>query len=341
MKSNNIITDKQSRAEPSQNLKPAAVSRDSQNTDHWRMSAYQRETPLTPQPGDTIFRGSVADSPVSTLELTIDGIQTRFPAQSGAGGTLPSPSFSRADSDPFSDYRSYESDQGEIEHIKHEVENDLIQRKMQPRLRCVTTSSPTYTGQHRKAFPVTDRSPLDTLRRNLRTPTDLPQSPTPLSLRRMHTSSMPLGSPPLTEDRRADIARNSWSVQPSDTRAERSSGLQSIFTTVPEAITPNFSLPVGNSPSTSMPTQHSPLPSSREHGSFLQWYLRSASVISCTLSTAVAICLTVCSLSTNSGASLLVTVPAKAFAGLENVADSVELHISAVCLLRKGVSDSE
>ena len=339
MKRNKTITDEQTRAEPFQNSKPAAVSRDSKDTDHWSMSAYQRETPLTPQPGDTIFRGSVAASPVSTLELTIDGIQTRFPAQSGAGGTLPSPSFSRADSDPFSDYRSYESDQGGIENIRDQVENDLMQKKMQPRPRCNTTFPPTYTGQQNEAFPVTDQSPLDTLRRNLRTPTDLPQSPSPFSLRRMHTSSVPLGGPPLTEDRKADSASNSWSVQPSSARAPRSSGLHPIPTSFPEAITPNFSLPAAKNPSTSGATQHSPLPNSRKRGSFLQWYLRSDSVISCTLSTAVAICLTICSLSTNSGASLLATVPAKAFAELEIVADFVELHISAVCLLRKGVSD--
>lgn len=319
-----------------------AIKRDSKNTDNWSVSAYQRDTPLTPQRGDTIFRGSVADSPVATLELTIDGIQTRFPAQPGGQEMPVSSPFSQADSDPFSDYRSYESDQVEMENMTDEDPKRLAPKTKQPRLQYTTTFSQTPVKQQKQAgaFKMTDQSPLDTLCRSLRTPADLPESPSPFSVRRMHAYSMqpdnsPFRDPSASDTRPAELSDNWFAKRPSFSRA---SAAQPMPTPMVGAATPNFSLPAANQLSISAATQQSSNRGSNKRGSFSQWYHSYAPMISCISSTGVAICLAVCSLSTKSGPSLLATVPAKAFVGLEGVADYVELHPSTVCLLRNGVS---
>ncbi|GHJ85496.1 hypothetical protein NliqN6_1898 [Naganishia liquefaciens] len=314
--------------------KPPAVSRDSiisLQIDQWSMSAYQRDTPLNPRRGDTIFRGSVAESPVPTLEITIDGVQTRFPAQTGAGEILPSPPLSQADSDPFSDYRSYESDQGETGYNKDEVEDNGTRKKVQPRLHCTTTFSPAHANQPIKPFTVTDRSPLDTLCRALRTPADLPQSPSPFSFGRMHVNSVKLLSS--NEEQKPERSNDNWFTQRASTRR-----LYSITTSMAGTVTPNLSLPAAHKLSKLGTSQHSLPAATPTQGSGVQWYLRSVSIISCMVAAIIAVCLAVCALSARSAASLLATVPASVFAGLEGMADDVELHVNAVCLLRKGVS---
>jgi hypothetical protein len=320
----------------------ARTTKVSRNTDSWSMSAYTRDTALSPEQNDTIFRGSVADSPVGTLELTIDGVPTRFPAQSGAQEEmLPSP-FSQAESDPFSDYRSYESDQGGTEIMRDEVPNRPAQKKNQPRLQCDTTFSndPVRRLVLNRAIPIMDRSPLDTLRRSLRTPAEVPQSPSPFSLKRVHDAPMRPSDSPFRDQNTPYMA----SAQSTDTWYAKAPGFshsnvaQPIPPSFSGAAPPNFSLPAANHRSATAAIHQRGSQQDDTRGSFGLWYLRSAPMIACISTAAAAICLAVCSLSSKSGASLLATVPAKAFVGLEGTADKVELHSSMVCLLRNVVS---
>lgn len=323
--------------------KSARNTKVSRNTDSWSMSAYTRDTPLSPEQNDTIFRGSVADSQVGTMELTIDGVPTRFPAQPGAQEEiLPSP-FSKAESDPFSDYRSYESDQGGTEIMRDEVpDSRLAQKKNQPRLQCDTTFSDTPVKQLvlNRAIPIMDQSPLDTLRRSLRTPVEVPQSPSPFSLKRGNHAPMRPSDSPFVDQSTPYMASaqstNTWYARGPD--FYRSSAAQPVPISSTGAAPPNFSLPAANHGSVPAAIQQSGTSQEDPRGTFAQWYLRSAPMISCILTAAAAVCLAVCSLSSKSGASLLATVPAKAFVGLEGTADNVELHSSIVCLLRNGVS---
>lgn len=317
--------------------KQLASTRSSATTDGWNLSAYQR---------DTIFRGSNLESPAPQLELRITELYSPFPAKHGDEEKQTSTPLSKTDSDPFSDYASYESDYGDEELEETDKASQTSEhlkktatKKSQPQLHCTTTFARTPVPQSKNQVQITDRSPLDALCHNLRTPADLPITPSPLSSEpaRAVTTCDPGPSRDMQRDRDAGVNIPSVGVA-----RGRGFGPSQVAKPAPTSIvgmTPNFSLPAAS--------QHGVAPACKSEvdseipgtvRSIRQWYQSSAPMISCFMAIAAAVCLTVCGQINQTGATMLFRVPAGAFFDLGDNTKHVELYPGSVCLLQGGVS---
>lgn len=316
-----------------------SVARSSTTIDGWAMSAYQR---------DTVFRGSNLESPGPELDLRLSDLSNLIVplARKPAGQEQPSSSpLSSADSDPFSDYLSYESDHGGAGHdtTEKDARSRRISKKTaiksnQPQLQCTTTFADIPNTQPKRMQRVSEHSPLDALCRSLRTPADLPLSPSPLSLKPTQTASEYHHLQ--REGQSLDDAR--FGGVPVAVARGRRFAPSRVANPVPTSIvgvTPNFSLPAASHlDAMNYNAQETP----GEQGllrSACEWYRRSAPLISCLMAIMAAVCLTVCSQFSQTGATILARLPGQAFEGLGNNTKFVELYSSRVCLRQEGVSN--
>ncbi|KAJ9128166.1 hypothetical protein QFC24_000458 [Naganishia onofrii] len=308
-------------------------------------SAYHRET---------IFRGTNLESPVPTLELRIQGFETPLPSgiPSASEKRVRSDPVSPTDSDPFSDYLSYESEQvdppenEDVDVDSHTsdqetprgFDNDtLLPSQQQPKPRIITDVYPPQSQQApRKQIPT--RSPLDALCHSMQTPSDLPTSPSPFSPQPPRINpvvSQPQHYLPTQVQQRltaaytgTDFARQGWEPSgiPIINRPRSSS-----------AVMPNYSLP------SFKPRAENSQEKTGANGPALEgwerWkdrYRRAAPLLSCTLAIALAIGLTVCGRGSKTGISRIAKIPSSAFVDLGNGVTQVEMYPSGVCLVDGG-----
>ncbi|KAJ9109119.1 hypothetical protein QFC21_000447 [Naganishia friedmannii] len=308
-------------------------------------SAYHRET---------IFRGTNLESPAPTLNLRLPGFETPLPTgiPQSLEKQVTSDPVSPADSDPFSDYLSYESEQVDVrdginDHINsgaggqetpRRFDNDTplpFQQQQQQRPRIITDNyQPQAPPSSHVQIP--SRSPLDELRYRIHTPSNLPTSPSPFSPKPprnipifSHTQQPPLPAqvrlPPTAAYPRAEFAREGWepSGMPIIDRP------RSLGATIPNYSLPSFKPPDGGS-------QEKTGAGNQSLGVRERWvnrYRRVAPILSCILAIALAVGLTICGRGSKTGISRIAKIPSTAFVDLGNEILHVELFPSGVCLV--------
>lgn len=313
-----------------------SMARSSTTTDGWAMSAYQR---------DIVFRGSNLESSGPELALRLSDLSNLIvplpPKPVGQEQPFSSP-LSEADSDPFSDYLSYESDQGDAGDISKAKEaaprrtsKKTAVKSNQPRLQCTTNFTETPDNQPKRTQLVTEDSPLDTLCRSLRTPADLPLSPSPLSIK-------PNTAPGYHHLQREgqSIKNTGFGIAPEATARGRGFAPSRVANPVPTSIvgvTPKFSLPAACHRTATNSNIQDKSGNSGMLRSLHRRYQRSAPLLSCLTAIAAAVCLTVCGQVTQIGATILARFPAQAFDGLGNNTNFVEMYSSRVCLVQEDI----
>lgn len=307
------------------------------------LSAYQRET---------IFRGTNLESPVPTLELRMPGFETPLPSgmQPPVGKQEGSQPVSPADSDPFSDYLSYESDQvatqeSRDEHVDFytagrdmpkELDNgtpQVYRQQQQPQPRIITDLR-EWQSQQASRIQIPLRSPLDELCHNIQAPSDLPTSPSPVSPKPHqnipnfapppHDSH--IGKVPTAAYPRAEYACEGWEPSgiPIINRPQSS-----------VAAMPNYSLP-SFKPPPNKGFQKKTSTKTTKLGVWEQWmdrYRRASPILSCMLATILAVGLTVCGRGAKTGITRIAKIPSAAFVDLGNGVTHVEMFPSGVCLV--------
>jgi hypothetical protein len=314
-----------------------SVSGNSASTAGWAISAYQRDR-------DTVFRGSNLESPAPTLDVRISDLITPLPPKP-AGQAKESPTqISPTESDPFSDYLSYESVQGDMgeEVPQSQMEPRRISRKTafersRPQLQCTTTFASDSGIQSQEVKRVTVHSPLDALCRELRTPAaaDLPLSPSPASPKPKFIASdqdrLRRGPGQSIDDATIYLAR-SREIAP----ARKSEPVPTSLV----GVTPNFSLPAAGRRVTAQLEAENCAEDSSILQTLRRGYRRTAPVISCLAAILAAVSLMVCGHNNQTGATILATLPAQGFDGLGPNTEYVEMYASQVCLRQQGVSDA-
>ncbi|KAJ9109721.1 hypothetical protein QFC19_001951 [Naganishia cerealis] len=307
----------------------------------WVLSAYHRET---------IFRGTNLESPAPTLALRISGFE---PPLSSASPVAPatqvaSGPVSPADSDPFSDYLSYESEQeGDIKsdddnHVEYYTDGEETPKRFDHERLQMQQRRESVTEHHHRAPPsprvqIPSRSPLDELCRTIQTPSDLPTSPSPFSPK--PPRAIPFLSP---TQNHVPVTGGAIPTFAQDARFESAHDYHhGPFHTPninwpPSAVAdiPNYSLPSFKQAcagSQEKSGAQGRIPGVRER--LLDRYRRSAPILSCILAISLAVCLTVCSLGPKTEFNMMAKVPPSAFANLSNDIIHVELFPTGVCLM--------
>lgn len=312
-----------------------SVTRSSASAAGWALSAYQRDR-------DTVFRGSKLESIAPTLDVRISDLIAPLPAKPDGHKQRPSMQISPTESDPFSDYLSYESDSGQIgegetgDQLKtSELSKKVARETSRPQLQCTTTFASTSGTQDKELRTVTIHSPLEKLCRDLRTPAaaDLPLSPSPSSLK-----PLPMVSHQNLESEGEKI--DDAPIALASGRGFAPSRSSKPVPTPLMGVTPNFSLPAAGRRITIQPETQERSEESDILQMIRRGYQRSSPVISCLMTIFAAVCLIVCCHEGQTGATILATFPAQAFEGLANNTEYVEMYPGRVCLHRQGTLDA-